>query len=1107
MPTLDLFEGAGAVQSALRAVNWNKTVIGPAARWPRGLQATLRTMLDSPSAMWLAYGADLAFFCNDACAPLLGARWPAALGASARAAWNSIRPEIGARIAEVLRDGRAIVDRGLVMRVERDGRQEETFQTFSYGPLRGDDEVIAGCLCIVADETERFLGSRRWAALHDLAQCLATAEQRPDALRALQACLERAAQDVPVALLYLLDEDAQQLAPAMCIGLSGPAPSPSGRFGDTLQDAMQSCEPVLLDGLGGLLQGLPVLPWGEPPRQALLMRVARPGRAEPAGVFVAGLNPHCPPNEAYRHFIGVIAGQAGAVLRVPTSEDARREAEAQDALDRTRSLLAAIIESSDDAILSKTLDGRISSWNAGAERLFGYTAEEIVGKPIDLLYPPERREEERVIVERLRRGEPISHFETVRRSKDGREVRVSMSVSPIRDRLGRIVGASNVARDLSAGARAQEALAESQARLRLATRTGRVGVWDWDPQANRITWSESLYAIHGVKADEFTPTVERLDELVHPDDRERVRAAMQAALDSDEPLELEFRAVRPDGRVVWLYMNAVRMRERGRPPRLLGATLDVTHRREAELAARESETRFARFMHGLPGLAWIKDMQGRYVFVNDAAARAFGRDRAEVYGRTDAELFPPETAQRFRANDLEALLSESGIETIETLEQEDGRHYSIVRKFPIPGADGSPGLVGGIAIDITERVRGEEALKEAKEAAEAANTAKDRFLAVLSHELRTPLTPVLMTVGALERNPALSAALREDVAMIRRNVELEARLINDLLDLSRIASGKLRLRMEAVDLSGIVRHVCDMCRSEAAEKRIRLSCELAALEGRVRGDSVRLQQVLWNLLRNSLKFTPDDGEVHVVTSRTPAGKLRVAVRDTGIGLEPASLSRIFEPFEQADGRITRQFGGLGLGLAIAKALVELHDGTIRAESDGPGRGATFIIELPETAATASTASSPPSRQAAERRLRVLVVDDHADTALVLARLLRSIGHRATIAGSVAEALALACKERYDLIISDLGLPDGTGNELMERIRAGYGIPGIAVSGYGMERDLRRSREAGFMEHLVKPISLDQLEEAMTRVMRFSGIATMRTATAALTHAPGWEGRA
>ena len=401
----------------------------------------------------------------------------------------------------------------------------------------------------------------------------------------------------------------------------------------------------------------------------------------------------------------------------------------------------------------------------------------------------------------------------------------------------------------------------------------------------------------------------------------------------------------------------------------------------------------------------------------------------------------------------------------------------------------------GTVLDITERKRYVAELERAKEAAEAANRAKDQFLAVLSHELRTPLTPVLSTVQALESEPSLAPELREPIEMIRRNVELESRLIDDLLDLTRIAKGKLELDLQTVDAHEGVNNVLEMCRDELYSKGLHLRVDLGAGRHHVRADNARLQQVFWNLIKNAVKFTPEGGTITVRTSN-PGGsngagrdgtapRLLAEVRDTGIGIEPQVLPRIFDAFEQGERSITRRFGGLGLGLAISKALIDMQGGRLTADSDGRGRGSAFSVDLATV--------DPPLRRphggdggrndgAARPSLSILLVDDHEDTARAMGRLLQRLGYQVKTAHTVASALETFGRDRFDLVISDIGLPDGSGLELMRQIRQGRDVRGIALSGFGMEEDVRKSKEAGFFEHLTKPVNFQKLDAVIRQAM-------------------------
>ena len=323
--------------------------------------------------------------------------------------------------------------------------------------------------------------------------------------------------------------------------------------------------------------------------------------------------------------------------------------------------------------------------------------------------------------------------------------------------------------------------------------------------------------------------------------------------------------------------------------------------------------------------------------------------------------------------------------------------------------------------------------------------------------------------------------------MIRRNVELEGRLMDDLLDLTRISHNKLEIDVAAVDVHEKLGRVVEMVAAEAEGKRVRIDVDLGAGPRHVGGDGARVQQILWNLLKNAVKFTSPGGTVSVRTRNEAAdgaeaaGRLRVTVSDTGVGIAADALPKVFEAFEQGGAGVTRQFGGLGLGLAITKVLVDLHGGTIGAASDGPDEGSTFTVELPTVPAPEPVPAGRvgPMRLA---ELRVLLVEDHADTARVMARLLRSRGMSVTTADTVAGGLRCATAGTFDVIVSDLGLPDGSGHDFLRQARAaGIDAPAIVLSGFGSERDRDQSAVAGFAEHLTKPVTLEQLGNAVRRV--------------------------
>lgn len=366
---------------------------------------------------------------------------------------------------------------------------------------------------------------------------------------------------------------------------------------------------------------------------------------------------------------------------------------------------------------------------------------------------------------------------------------------------------------------------------------------------------------------------------------------------------------------------------------------------------------------------------------------------------------------------------------------------------------------------------------------QSANQAKAQFLAVLSHELRTPLNPVFAILTALEENPALPEDARSDLVIMRRNLQLEAILIDDLLDLTRITEGKLTLKLATQDLHAVAHSVIHTCGEEINRKQIRISLDLSAAEHHVQGDDVRLQQTLWNLLNNAVKFTPEGGSVAIATVNHTAGQVTLSVTDSGRGIEPTALSRVFAAFEQEDSLIAASFGGLGLGLAISKGIMEAHHGTIKAESEGLNQGARFSISLPTVAYTPSESQTlqPVAASPAPENLRILLIDDHADTRMIMSRMLASRGYIMSEAGTVAEALAIYTAQDFDLVVSDLGLPDGSGHDLMIAMLKIKPVKSIALSGYGMESDIAKSKAAGFALHFTKPVDFPALEDAIAEL--------------------------
>jgi PAS domain S-box-containing protein len=560
---------------------------------------------------------------------------------------------------------------------------------------------------------------------------------------------------------------------------------------------------------------------------------------------------------------------------------------------------------------------------------------------------------------------------------------------------------------------------------------------------------------------------------------------------------------RPDGSRVTVLAHASLVRNAaGEIVGAINLLIDISDYKRADITAakraadelRYSEERFARFTRHLPGLAWIKDLEGRYLFINDAAERAFQKPRAEICGRTDAEIFPPETAAQFRQNDRLALDSAAVLETVETLLHDDGLlHHSLVTKFPIPGPDGSPALIGGMAIDITARMQAEEALRDA-------DRRKDEFLAMLAHELRNPLAPLCNSLQILRLSDDLGPAIEAMRGVMQRQVDQLVRLVDDLMEVSRITRGKVELRKETIELARIVATAVETSRPLIEAARHQLAVTICSVPLLLEADPVRLSQVVSNLLNNAAKYTEDGGQIWL-TAREDRGQAVISVRDTGSGIPPEMLPRIFDMFAQLDGTMRRAQGGLGIGLTLAKTLVEMHGGQIEARSDGLGRGSEFTVRLPLVAKASRLEVARPESPGQAQPLpahRILVVDDAPAAVQMLAGLLEKLGQEVRTAHSAAEALERVGEQLPEVVISDLAMPHVDGLELARRLRA---IPAmrravlVALTGYSQESDKQRSKEAGFDHHLVKPVSLETLRTLLASLPKKGAARSEKTTLA------------
>ena len=618
--------------------------------------------------------------------------------------------------------------------------------------------------------------------------------------------------------------------------------------------------------------------------------------------------------------------------------------------DDAEARLAAIVESSEDAIVSTTLDGIVTSWNRAAERMLGYSAAEAIGQSIMLIIPPERAGEEREVLAQVQGGRAVEHFDTVRRRKDGSLVRISLTVSPIRDRRGRIIGVSKIARDI----REQRRLDEAQARL-------------------------------------------------------------AAVVDSSDDAIVS------------------------------------------------------------------KTLEGIITSWNRAAERLFGFSAAEAVGQSIYIIIPTDrraeeemVLRRIRAGQM--------VDHFETVRRrKDGALVEIsLTVSPVKDSRGRVIGASKIARDITQRKRVERDRAAMFEEAQQANRAKDEFLAMLGHELRNPLGAISSAVRLLEPTGAGSerAALARDV--IARQTRHLARLVDDLLDVARVMTGKVLLERQPLDLAdAVTRHVNSVRATGKMQDHV---VTVEAQTVWIDADSIRIEQIVGNLVSNALKYTPAGGRIAIRVA-PENGDAVLTIEDTGVGMAPHLMARVFDLFVQGERRLDRTQGGLGIGLTLVRRLVELHGGTVEATSEGPDRGSRFTVRLRAIAPRPAGEGGRSGARWDVAARRILVIEDNADARAMLRHLLEAAGHEVHEASDGREGLAMALSLRPDVALVDLGLPGLDGYEIARQLRAAddrRSILLVAVTGYGAPEDRERALLAGFDVHLVKPVDPDMLAGVLAR---------------------------
>ncbi|MEB3217716.1 MAG: PAS domain-containing protein [Nostocales cyanobacterium 94392] len=1080
----DVFIGDSEMAVLMRSFDWSQTSLGTVETWSQSLKTTLNILLTSRQPMFLWWGEELIQFYNDAYRLSLGPeKHPQALGVKGREFWTETWHIIGEQVDAVMKRGESIWNEDHLVPIIRNGYLQEVYWTYSYSPVLDDNGEIKGTLVICSETTERVIGERQLRTLRELATENIGVKSVEQACQTSARTLANNSDDVPFALLYLLDDTRSKARLAGIAGLD--AGTPASQQEIEIDSENQICNywklsTVIDTNESQIIEGLQSK-FGElfgsagSPNTAVVVPLIASGQVNVKGFLIAGISPIRPYDEHYQGFFDLVEGQvASAISNASAWETELRIAQARRLTEAAETRMQNLLSSIRDGFAILDYNWRFIYLNDREVEIIGMNREDVLGKNVweifsDLVGSEVEQQVHQVMLERnitqfeyyyptwnrwfdIRvypvpegiaivtadinerkqaleaLGESEARFrqmaetienvfwlfdlqaqqhlyvspayktiwgrsceslysnfagwidtvhpedrdriqlaatrciENSRLSEEYRIVRPDGSIRWIRDR-GFVVRDANgkpyrlagVSEDITEEKQAAETLREKEARLQFMLECSQIGEWDLDLTTQPYTANRSF------KHDQIFGYESPLPEWnypiflnhVHPDDRECVENSFKKTLTSYVNWDFECRIIRADQQIAWIWgRGSVYRDSNGNPVRLIGSVIDITERKQTESALRESELNFRTLADSMPQIVWTSRPDGFTDYYNQRWTNYTGMTLEQTQGWGWEPVLHPDDLQKCIDAWSESLRTGNNYHIEYRFRRvSDGEYrWFLGRAIPLRDENGQIIKWFGSCTDIHDQ-------KCAQEAAEQANRVKDEFLAILSHELRTPLNPILGWTKILQKGHLDAEKTQIALQTIERNAKLQTQLIDDLLDISRIIRGKLSLDVATVDLTTVIQAALETVRLAAEAKSITIHTVKSSSVGMVNGDAGRLQQVLWNILSNAVKFTPKGGDISIKLTQVE-NHAQIQIKDTGKGINKEFIPYIFEHFRQEDSVITRKFGGLGLGLAIVRQIVELHGGTVTADSPGEGQGAVFTVKIPITSVINNTIILP-----------------------------------------------------------------------------------------------------------------------------------------------------